>query len=210
MAGIAVSLTIAGTRIDPETGEVINRRYNPDAMRYQDDTQLRGNYWVSAPARTEYSHERVILDAQFKPDGSGDGGVFTNMVLPMFAKVKEFRGAGHDMALHPVDQDRILDASRHVLTKTSLTNRAKRAHVPLGTYTFKATGREVTLPVTAFDGTPGIQMVIDGTRMWQPLERVQTKRTWHHVVWALAYPRTRSGESAHAGNDNFDSTIEHR
>jgi hypothetical protein len=31
-------------------------------------------------------------------------------------------------------------------------------------------------PVTAFDGTPGIQMVIDGQRMWQPLARVQTKR----------------------------------
>ena len=26
------------------------------------------------------------------------------------------------------------------------------------------------------DGTPGIQMVIDGQRMWQPLDRVQTKR----------------------------------
>jgi hypothetical protein len=37
-------------------------------------------------------------------------------------------------------------------------------------------GREMDLPVTAFDGTPDIHMVIDGQRMWQPLERVQTKR----------------------------------
>ena len=167
---------IAGTRVDPETGEIIHRRYDPDALRYRDDTQLPGNYWVSALVRTEYSHERVILDAQFKPDGIGDGGVFTNMVLPIFNKVKEVRGVGYDMALHPVDQDRILDAGRHVLTKTSLTNKAKRAHVPLGTYTFKGIGRTVDLPVTAFDGTPGFQMVIDGQRVWQPLERVQTKR----------------------------------
>jgi hypothetical protein len=167
---------VAGVRVDPETGEIIHRRYDPDAIHYQDDTQFPGNYWVSALVRTEHAHERVILDAQFKPDGIGDGGVFTNMVLPIIGSVSEVRGVGYDMALHPPDQDRILDTGRHVLTKTSLTNKGKRAQVPLGTYEFKDSGRKLDLPVTAFDGTPGIQMVIDGQRLWQPLERVQTKR----------------------------------
>ena len=70
----------------------------------------------------------------------------------------------------------ILDSGRHVLTKTSLTTKAKRANVPLGTYTFKVSGQKIDLPITAFDGTPGFQTVIDGQRVWQPLERVQTKR----------------------------------
>jgi hypothetical protein len=167
---------IAGVRVDPETGEIIHRRYDPDAVRYQDDTQFPGNYWVSALVRTEHAHERVILDAQFKPGGIGDGGAFTNMVLPIIGSVSEVRGVGYDMALHPPDHDRILDTGRIVLTKTALTNKGKRAQVPLGTHVFKGSGREMDFPVTAFDGTPGIQMVVDGQRMWQPLERVQTKR----------------------------------
>lgn len=137
-------------------------------MRYQDDTQFPGNYWVSALVRTEHAHERVILDAQFKPGGFGDGGVFANMVLPIIGSVSEVRGVGYDMALHPPDQDRILDTGRLVLTKTSLTNKGKRAQVSLGICTFKGSGREMDFPVTAFDGTPGIQMVIDGQRLWQP------------------------------------------
>lgn len=35
------------------------------------------------------------------------------------------------------DQDRILDTGRHVLAKTSLLNRRKRALVPLGAHVFK-------------------------------------------------------------------------
>ena len=96
------------------------------------------------------------------------GGVTTVMIS---ARVVTVRGL-----VAPVLVRAMVSRVRLVLTKTSLTNKAKRVHVPLGTYTFKETGREVTLPVTAFDGTPGIQVVIDGTRMWQPLERVQTKR----------------------------------
>lgn len=165
-----------GVRIDPETGEIIQRRFDPDAERYRDGTLFPGNYWVSALVRTSHPHERVILDAQFKPVGIGDGGVFTNMVLPIIDGVPEVRGVGYDMALHPPDHDRILDTGRHVLVKTSLTNRGKRAHVPLGAQMFKEAGREISLPVTAFDGTPGISIVADGQRMWQPLERVQTKR----------------------------------
>jgi hypothetical protein len=76
-----ITRTLQVSRVDPETGEIIHRRYDPDAVHYQDDTQFPGNYWVSALVRTEHAHERVILDAQFKPDGIGDGGVFTNMVL---------------------------------------------------------------------------------------------------------------------------------
>jgi len=63
-----------------------------------------------------------------------------------------------------------------VLIKTALTNQSKLAHVPLGTYTFKGNGRAIELPVTAFDVTPVFQTVIDCRRVWQPLERVQTKR----------------------------------
>jgi hypothetical protein len=165
-----------GFRPDPETGEIVQRRFDPDAEIYRDGSLFPGNYWVSAVVRTSHPHERVILDAQFKPEGIGDGGVFTNMVLPIIEAVPEVRGVGYDMALHPPDQDRILDTGRHVLAKTSLTNKGKRAQVPLGAHVFKDGTREMTIAVTAIDGTPGIATVVAGQRMWQPLERVQTIR----------------------------------
>ncbi len=65
--------------------------------RYRDGIQAPGNYWVSASVRTKHEHERVIVDAQFKPRGIGDGTVFTNMVLPIFEVHPEIRGVGYDM-----------------------------------------------------------------------------------------------------------------
>jgi hypothetical protein len=173
--------------VDPETGEILRRNYDPDAEDYRDGTQLPGNYWVSSLVRTAYPHERVILDSQFKPSGMGDGETFTNMVLPIIEAVPEVRGVGYDMALYPQDQDRILDTGRHVIVKTSLTNRGKLAQVPLGAHDFKGKGREISLAVTAVDGTPHIQSVIDGRRMFQPLERIQTKRTKYAIygLWRI-------------------------
>ena len=162
--------------VDPETGEILRRNYDPDAEGYRDGTQLPGNYWVSSLVRTAFPHERVILDSRFKPSGMGDGETFTNMVLPIIEAVREVRGVGYDMALYPPEQDRILDTGRHVIVKTSLTNRGKLAQVPLGAHDFKGAGRKESHSVTAVDGTPGIQVVVDGKRLWQPLERIQTKR----------------------------------
>ena len=48
--------------------------------------------------------------------------------------------------------------------------------MPLGAHDFKGAGRKESHSVTAVDGTPGIQVVVDGKRLWQPLERIQTKR----------------------------------
>jgi len=161
--------------IDAETGEILGRLYDPDAERYRDGTQAPGNYWVSLSVRTKHEHERVIVDAQFKPRGVGDGGVFTNMVLPIFEVHPQIRGVGYDMALYATDQDRILDTGRHVLVKTPLTKKGRRAEVPLGALIFKDGARSISMPVTAVDGTPGVQLVVDGQRHFQPLERVQTK-----------------------------------
>jgi hypothetical protein len=182
--------------VDPETGEILRRNYDPDAERYRDGTQLPGNYWVSSLVRTAYPHERVILDSQFKPSGMGDGETFTNMVLPIIEAVPEVRGVGYDMALYPPEQDRILDTGRHVIVKTSLTNRGKLAQVPLGAHDFKATGRKESHSVTAVDGTPGIQVVVDGKRMWQPLERIQTKRRGNTIYGHWRIPELEA-VSAH-------------
>jgi hypothetical protein len=59
----------------------------------------------------------------------------------------------------------------------------------------KPQGRTQMLTVTAFDGTPGIQVVIDGQRMFQPLERVQTKRrgTTIYGYWRIPeHPSVRA------------------
>lgn len=53
--------------------------------------------------RTEHEHERIILDSQYKPDGVGDGTVFT------------------DMAFKAADQDRVGVTGRHVLCKVPHT-----------------------------------------------------------------------------------------
>ena len=87
---------------------------------------------MSAIVRTKHEHKRVIVDAQLKPKGIGDGGVFTNMVLPVFDAHPEIRGVGYDMALYATDQDRILDTGRHVLVKTPLINRGKRSFTHTG------------------------------------------------------------------------------
>ena len=127
-------------------------------------------------------------DTQFKPDGIGDSETFTNIVLPIIKAVPEVRGVGYNMAFHPPDHHRILDTGRHVIIKTLLTNKGKLAQVPLGKHDFKGKGSMVSHTATAVDGTPGIKVLVDGQRMWQPLERIQTKRRGMTLYGHCALP----------------------
>ena len=100
------------------------------------------------------------------------------------------------MALHATDQDRILDTGRHVLVKTPLTKKGRLAQVSLGAHIFKDGARSMSMPVTAVDGTPGVQLVVDGDRYFQPLERIQTKRRKRTVYGRWRIPEHPS-VSAH-------------
>lgn len=162
--------------LDPETGEVFEARSDPDARPFHSDSSGPGNYFVSVLTRTEFPRERFMLDAQYKPDGIGDGTVFTDMALGLFGYLPAMRGAIYDMALKSLDQDRIGSTGRHVVCKVPHTKKGKIRSEVIGLLKFKTARGEFVEQVVAIDGSPVISVVdIDGNPYVVPLVRKQSK-----------------------------------
>ena len=97
------------------------------------------------------------------------------------------------MALSMADFDRLLDEGLIPVTKVQLTRKSKVAAQGLGPHKFKTTsGRDVTLIVTAVNGTPCVTFTDGtGTDYYQPLKLGQVTtmkrktRTQIATLWSL-------------------------
>lgn len=164
------------TYFDKQTGEIFEGRSDPDAMPFHREGSAPGNYLVSALIRTEHEHERIILDSQYRPDGKGDGTIFTDMAFNLFEPLGIIRGVIYDMALKAADQDRVGSSGRHVLCKVPHTKDDRLRTEVLGERKFETGEKTFTETVTAIDGCPTIVVVnIEGEKMVIPLTRKQTK-----------------------------------
>jgi hypothetical protein len=163
--------------VDTETGEVVQRRHDPDAIPHYSTSQTCGRELVFAIARNPHKHERVILDLDFRPvKGTTDATVFCDMALHLFDRLPGTQGILYDMAIHAADTDRILDTGRHAMSKVSRTSTGRPAHVNLGEHTFRlADGTTSRIPISALDGTPTLTIVIEGEPNVMPLVRRQNK-----------------------------------
>ena len=164
------------TYIDEITGEVITGRSDPDAVPFHGEGTAPGNYIVSVLTRTEHEHERIILDSQYKPDGIGDGTMFTDMALNLFEPLGTVRGVVYDMALKAADQDRVGSTGRHVLCKVPHIKGDRIRSEVIGERKFDKDGKTFNEVVTSIDGCPTI-LVVDtsGEKYVVPLIRKQTR-----------------------------------
>ena len=174
--------------INPETGKA--RRFDPGAVPYHtpEGDIARGAYGrhaVLVGVRGPHRNERIILAADFKPEGKSDATVFCDMVLDLHARHPHLRkgllGVTYDMALHAADIDRFLDAGIIPVSKVQRTNQGKPAAVNLDEHAFTTLkGKQVFKEVVALDGTPCILVTNDrGTGSYMPLQRVHTQLNRH-------------------------------
>ena len=164
------------TYTDHFTGEIFTGRSDPDAKPFHREGSAPGNYIVSVLTRTEHEHERIILDSQYKPDGVGDGTVFTDMAFNLFEPLGNMRGVVYDMAMKAADQDRVGATGRHVLCKVSHTKGNRIRSEVVGEHKFTNATKSFTEVVTAVDGCPTIVVSdISGEKHVVALIRKQTK-----------------------------------
>jgi hypothetical protein len=161
---------------DEITGEIFTGRSDPDAKPFHGEGSAPGNFFVSVLVRTEYEHERIILDSQYKPDGLNDGTVFTDMAFKLFEPLGNVRGVIYDMALKAADQDRVGATGRHVLCKVPHTKGDRIRSEVVGEHKFTNAKKSFTEVVTAIDGCPTIVVSdISGEKHVVSLIRKQTK-----------------------------------
>ncbi len=164
------------TYADEITGEIFTGRSDPDAKPFHREGSAPGNYIVSVLTRTEHEHERIILDSQYRPDGVGDGTVFTDMAFNLFEPLGNVRGVIYDMALKAADQDRVGATGRHVLCKVPHTKGDRIRSEVVGEYKFTNATKSFVEVVTAIDGCPTIVVSdISGEKHVVSLVRKQTK-----------------------------------
>ena len=211
------SLTSDDIAVDPDTGEVFCRRFDPDALAYHTNDGERasspGHLLVMVQTRNPYVKERVILAARHKSARNpqmprNDATIAVDAVLELAARFPQLRaglrGLVYDMALSAADFDRLLDAGLIPVSKVPLTSTGRYAVANLGEHTFHtSSGASVTRIVHAVNGTPCIVATDgDGIDYYLPLDLVQVKHdTRKHrpliaTRWAVtAHPLAPAGLS---------------
>ena len=184
------SLTSDDIAVDPDTGEVFCRRFDPDALAYHTNDGERasspGHLLVMVQTRNPYVKERVILAARHKSARNpqmprNDATIAVDAVLKLAARFPELRaglrGLVYDMALSAADFDRLLDAGLIPVSKVPLTRTGRYAVANLGEHTFRTgSGASVARIVHAVNGTPCIVVTDgDGIDYYLPLALVQVK-----------------------------------
>ncbi|MEI7548136.1 MAG: hypothetical protein WCK21_08775, partial [Actinomycetota bacterium] len=181
LAGDATSVralfnTAAEDAVDKETGEILTRRFDPDAVKYHNEGEKCGHQLVSVVARNPFTRERTILDQAIKLRGVGDATVFTDMALALYKRMPGARATTYDGAMHAGDFDRTLSAGLIPVTKTQLTKSREQVRLNLGEYAFrKSDTTTVNLVITAIHGTPCIHVPTSEGREAICLVRRQTK-----------------------------------
>lgn len=158
------------------TGELISRRCDPDATLTHKHDKRPGNLIVSVQMRTEFGHERIILDTTYKRGDGGEATLATDMALNIADRFHQIRGLVYDMALSAADQDRIGATGRHVVCHVPRTTKNKVRIQNIGSQKFTKDGRSFEQQVVVIDGCPLIYVLdSDGEEWAVPLFRVQTK-----------------------------------
>ena len=193
----ALSKLTRDDAVDPETGEIVFRRFCPDAMPFHTNdgewASSPGHLFVMVQGRTGFRNERVIYTARHKSAKNtdmprSDATIAVDAILDLAEKFPDLsaglRGVVYDMALSVADFDRLLDAGLIPVSKVQLTKGNKYAKTGkvavenLGQHTFRTTSRtSISLTVYAVHGTPCIISTDgDGIDYYLPLRLTQVKQ----------------------------------
>ncbi len=202
-------------RIDPETGEITEKRVpvrnvDPDAKIHVvgDGRQVHGNKFWHAAVRGEENHQRVILAVAHVPDEKGaknsEADVAVPRLIDLVDRATGTEGVITDGVLHGIHRSRFIRATgRRVISPIAAASidRASGRRVEkegyLRTEFFLASDGSVEDVEIYFVGGRLAQLVITdaGVRHLEPLRRVDNERrpnddgTWRdYVVYELADP----------------------
>lgn len=180
--------------IHPHTGEIFNRRIDPDANWTNNTKGNAPNYnLVDVVAQNTHPGERIILDATLRANGRGvgDGEVFCGLVDIIQNELREIGrdvyAVAYDMTLDSQDHDHLLCRGISPISKVPLTGNGKLHQHNLGICNFtKLDKTRASLKVVVIDGTPHINVPgINGSER-VPLKRTQTKRTAREKGFQIA------------------------
>ncbi len=139
------------TRVDKRTGELVQRRFEPDAsMHFEAGTQeAYGTKFFLAETRSDDG--RVILDVRFVPakGAGGEAGVATESFETLAALAPGIQAIVYDMALRGTHIDRLLKAGLLPVVKVPAARRKRRRGARGGQRVDKERlieVKEVTLP----------------------------------------------------------------
>lgn len=180
--------SVAGEPIvDKDTGEIIGRtRFDPNVRSYHDTNRGAGYPIMIASGRTMFPHERIVLFLDEVPKGTTDGQHFAERIPDYAFKTPGLLAASYDMSVLGPEVQKILDAGVLPVVKVPRWTRGRIAHSQIEKMNFTLTdGREVEMMVWAVDGTPSIEVVVEGEKRVQPLERVHNKRQRNKSGWRV-------------------------
>lgn len=175
------------TIVDKETGEILGRtRFDPNVRSYHDTNQGAGYPIMIASGRTMFPHERIVLFLDEVPKGRTDGQLFAERIPDFASKTPGLLAASYDMSVVGPEVEKILNAGVLPVVKVPRWTGGKIAHSQIEKKSFRLTdGRDVEMMVWAVDGTPSIEVVVDGEKHVQPLERVLNKRQRNKTGWRV-------------------------
>lgn len=98
------------TRVDSETGEILAKRFEPDAaLHFQGDGETAyGTKFVLVAARDEHVHGRVILDVAWVPSHGGEAKTAMDCFARLGPLVPGAQGIVYDTALRGVHHQTLL------------------------------------------------------------------------------------------------------
>jgi hypothetical protein len=184
---------LGDTRVDKATGELIQKRYEPDASLHVvgDGHFAYGNKFVLTSTRSE--HDRVILDVASVPDGTkgGEAAVAVDSFRRLAPLAPGIQAVAYDMALRGTHIDTIMrDFGWLVLAKVAAQSSGvkPRSRKRIGPYIPKsrrievrslrrADGAEEDVPIYAEAGAAGIgRLTESGELAFIALKRIRTHR----------------------------------
>ena len=177
-------------RPDRRTGELVQRRFEPDASMHFEAGSVEAYGTKFFLAETRSDEGRVILDARCVPakGGGGEAGVATESFETLAAIAPGIQAVVYDMAMRGAHIDRLLSSGLLPVVKVPAASRKARRGARGGQRVDKERlievkevtlpdGRTEQVPIYAKDGAPGVGRLNDeGELTFIPIERIRNQR----------------------------------
>jgi len=191
LAGDATVLTSrfnaapGATYVDPETGEIITKRSDPDASYYTvlDEfgnakrDKVYGTKFGILHTRQPYEAEQIITDIFHITTGQNREALAVERAVQDFHRlVPSLAGLVYDMAIRGVNREHFYDLGLHTITKCPQLRKGQPRSRSLGAVDARKGSDDVqTVEVWAINGSPHMSTIVDGRREHVRLERVRTQ-----------------------------------
>lgn len=177
-----------GTKqFDPETGEIVDKRYDPDATEYTiyDEfgnpmtTNVFGLKFAILHARLPYEAEQIITDIVPVRGGkrNDEATLVVDAVERFQRRAPGLQSLVYDMAIRGTNREALYRLGLHTITKVPSTRKGKPRSRNLGMLTARKRGTPtVQVEAWAIDGAVHIKTVAQGKVHLVRLERTKTQR----------------------------------